>query len=405
MPSKFTTQQVIRAWFLFSLLLFGIAAGLNMRIMEHGVEDNGLWAYAIIATFFVWSLSGIKFLSPSYYLYRPPLPILCYSLFLFWSFISTLLYATAPTPAQLLTNILWILLPLLVLIVSYNTVRNIGPSKWEVYVFCLIGLIVVFQYTLIFRELNIFLEHSHLASSYFSLYLLPLIFLSKSKYIRIFFVILTAIVLISSVKRGGVLALALAMMAYVFCWAFVAKKLRLSTIVMGLSCIIVFSSIVYVMGTSDEVNNVFDRFENMEEDQGSNRLLVWGITLKMIDNSDAINYITGHGYNAVLADSPIMLSAHNDILEITYDYGVIGIVLYLISILAISFYLIKLMWHKSEYAPPLAMMLAAYLSLSLMSHVMIYFFGNIVMLTFGYIIGRYEYENMITESGQYNAKD
>ena len=51
------------------------------------------------------------------------------------------------------------------------------------------------------------------------------------------------------------------------------------------------------------------------------------------------------------------------------------------------------------------MMLAAYLSLSLMSHVMIYFFGNIVMLTFGYIIGRYEYENMIIESGQYNAKD
>ena len=405
MPSKFTTQQIARAWFLFSLLLFGIAACLNMRMMEHGVDGNGLWAYAILATFFVWGLSGMKLLFSGYFFYRPPLPILCYSLFLFWTFISTMMYGTAPTPAQLLTNLLWILLPFLVLIVSYNTVRNIGPSKWEVYAFCLIGLIVIGEYALIFRELNIFIEHSHLASSYFSLYLLPLVFISKSKSIRILFVILTIVVLVSSVKRGGVLALGLALVSYVVCWAFVTKKLRLSTIGLGLLCIIVFGSIVYEVGTSDEDNNVFERFENLEEDQGSNRLLVWGITLNMIDNSEGMNYLMGHGYNSVLADSPIMLSAHNDILEITYDYGMIGIVLYLISILVIIFYLVKMMWHKSEYAPPLAMMLAAYLSLSLMSHVIIYFFGNIVMLTFGYIIGRYEYENMITECEQYNAKD
>ena len=405
MPTQFNTQQLVQAWFICSLLMLGIASCASMKMMEAGL-DSGLWHYATVAAFLLWGISGCFLFLPNYFLYKPTLPILCYSLFLLWTFIPTIAFGKEATTTNLITDVCWILLPFLVLFGSYNTIKNYGPSKWDVPAFCMISLMTTGQYYLIFRELNIFLEHSHLACSYFALYLLPLVFLIKSKAVRIGFAFLAIIVVVSSVKRGGVLALMLALLTYIFCWLFVAKKLRFSTIVIGLVGLVVFGTVVYMVGVSDENNNVFERFENVEEDQGSNRIIVWGISANMIEKSDGVQLLVGHGYNSVVADSPIMLSAHNDIIEVTYDYGLIGIILYILSIMATLFYLVKMMWCKSKYAPPLAMMMVAYLSLSMMSHVIIYFFANIVMLTIGYIIGRYEYDNMIVDNeSEYHAKE
>ena len=405
MPTQFNIQQLTRAWFLCSLFIFGIAACASMKTMEADL-DAGFWAYATVAAFFVWGLSGVLLYFPDYCLYKPSLPILCYALFLLWTFVPTMAYGKEETTTKLITDLCWILLPLLVLFGSYNTVRNYGPSKWDVPAFCLLSLMVAGQYYLIFRELNIFLEHSHLACSYFALYLLPLTFLSKSKAVRIIFAIIAIIVVVSSVKRGGVLALILALFIYIACWAFVAKKLRFSTIAIGIVGLALFGTLVFMAGVSDENNNVFERFENVEEDQGSNRVVVWGMSAAMIAKSEGVQLLAGHGYNSVLADSPTMLSAHNDFIEVTYDYGVIGIVLYILSIIVTLFYLLIMIRRKSEYAPPLAMMMVAYLLLSMMSHVIIYFFANVVMLTIGYIIGRYEYDKMIQDSEpEYYAKD
>ena len=51
---------------------------------------------------------------------------------------------------------------------------------------------------------------------------------------------------------------------------------------------------------------------------GSGRDKVWKKTCEMIAESDFPYFIMGHGYNQVVQDSPLKLSAHNDFLEIIY---------------------------------------------------------------------------------------
>ena len=112
--------------------------------------------------------------------------------------------------------------------------------------------------------------------------------------------------------------------------------------------------------------------------------------MKMISEVSMASLLVGEGYNAVLANSPLSFSAHNDFLEILYDYGIIGFVIYLFAIASVIWYALKMVLQKSPYAPNMVMMLVIYLILSLISHIAIYFWMSIVMLTFAYLIGNYE---------------
>lgn len=387
---RLTFTQLTRCYYLFSLLILTVAACMNMRSLE-GVETTGLERYVNALTFMLWGASALKLLIFSdYRFYRPSPLILCYCAFFVWTIIPTLMEGNYDTTSLLILDLIWITLPLLALIVSYNTVRNYGTSAWDVRMFCIMTLMLFAQYVLVFRELNIFLAHSHLIVSYYMLYMLPLVFLSKSKTARTVLTLIVTIAIVSSVKRAGFVALVAALLAYLVCWMFVAKKLKPTTILLGLIGLAAFGGLVYMAGVADEDNNVFERFETVGDDNGSNRVLVWQTTVAMIEKSDVGSFITGHGYYSVEANSPIGFSAHNDFLEVTYDYGLVGIILYATSWLMLIAYLLRMMWNKSELAPPLAMLMTMYLVLSLISHVIIYFFANIVMLTIGYIAAKYE---------------
>lgn len=390
---QLTSRQLTHIYFLFALVVLAFAACVNMRMQEGLDMQATLGRYSTALALAVWGTSALKtVIFTDYQVYMPSLPVKAYVVFFMWAVISTVLNGTYPTTVQLLLDVIFLTLPMVLLVVTYNTMCNYGPSRWDVPVFCLMMLMMLFQYMLIFREQNIFLTHTHLLVSYYMLYMLPLVFLSKSKAVRIIFTLFATIAVVSSVKRAGLLALALALLTYLVSWMFVSKRLKVTTVVFGLIGLTAFGFIVYLVGSSDENNNVFERFENIGDDNGSNRVLVWQTTAAMIEKSDIDNYVTGHGYNSVVGDSPIGLSAHNDFLEVTYDYGLIGIVLYVFAIVTTLAYLLKLLWAKSEYAPPLAMLMVLYLSLSMMSHVIIYFFANIVMLTIGYIAGNNERE-------------
>ena len=59
------------------------------------------------------------------------------------------------------------------------------------------------------------------------------------------------------------------------------------------------------------------------------RETIYEYTWQMIMNSDVEEWVLGHGHNAVFEDSPLTISAHNEFLEVIYDYGIIVLVLYL----------------------------------------------------------------------------
>ena len=75
-----------------------------------------------------------------------------------------------------------------------------------------------------------------------------------------------------------------------------------------------------------EVVNVTNRFEAMNEDEGNGRLDIYSDVFVQYLDSDLFSQLFGHGYNmvSVVLKGP---SAHNDFLEVLYDYGIIGFII------------------------------------------------------------------------------
>ena len=129
------------------------------------------------------------------------------------------------------------------------------------------------------------------------------------------------LVIISSFKRGGLIALVMGCVAYLFVKNVLFEKKFSTLILFVILIIILFVVLVYIDNAMGNI--ISQRIINIQEDDGSGRIQVWETTWKMICRSDLEVLLFGHGYNAVLNDSPLKLSAHNDFLEVLYNYGII----------------------------------------------------------------------------------
>ena len=375
-------------YFLFALFMLGLADYMDMRGMEHGVEGSIFTRIVQAAAFLVWAGSACKLIFKSYHLYSFPLPIKLYVVFFTWAILPIML--TNETKfTEILFYIISFSLPALALVSAHNSAVQTDGTKGDYVMFAVIFLLLILQYVSIFREIN-FLEMAHLISSYYLLYTLPLLLLIKPRLIKVAAIFIVIVVLFSSLKRSGILALAISLFFYIFISQYVRNKFKLSAFIGSLFAIVVLGTVFVVFATNDSGSeNIMNRFENIDRDQGSGRLVVWEQTMSMIEGQEATTLLFGNGYNAVMHDSTLQLSAHNDFLEVTYDFGIVGLLLYLAAFITLGFYVVKMIVNRSPYAPPMAMLFIIYFIQSMISHIIIYYWANIFMLTFGYIIGKY----------------
>lgn len=375
-------------YFLFALFMLGLADYMDMRGMEHGVEGSIFTRIVQAAAFLVWAGSACKLFFKSYNLYSFPLPIKLYVVFFTWAILPIML--TNETKfTEILFYIISFSLPALALVSAHNSAVQTDGTKGDYVMFAVIFLLLILQYVSIFREIN-FLKMAHLISSYYLLYTLPLLLLIKPRLIKVAAIFIVIVVLFSSLKRSGILALAISLFFYIFISQYVRNKFKLSAFIGSLFAIVVLGTVFVVFATNDSGSeNIMNRFENIDRDQGSGRLVVWEQTMSMIEGQEATTLLFGNGYNAVMHDSTLQLSAHNDFLEVTYDFGIVGLLLYLAAFITLGFYVVKMIVNRSPYAPPMAMLFIIYFIQSMISHIIIYYWANIFMLTFGYIIGKY----------------
>lgn len=382
---KITLSVLNRNYFLLALLALTITSCLDMRMLEDANVNAQLGRIVKGLVFIVWLAAALKLSLSGYHLYKPAWPIVLYAAFLFWSIFPTMMAAQS----GLLFNILFLATPLVVLLSTYNTIRNFGAHKWYVWAFCIMAVLLVYQYTKVFSFMNIFGDDSHLISSYYILYMLPLVLLVKQKKWKIVAILIAMVVILSSLKRSGVVALVMGVMAYVVIDMYLSKKLTPKVIIGGLIVLALFTAIFIYYGSMGE-QSLFDRFENIGNDNGSGRTLVWDVTSKMISKLDMGSLLVGNGYNTVVVNSPINLSAHNDFLEVTFDYGIIGLVFYVGALFCTIYYAIKMISGKSPYAPSMCMLIVIFLIQSLISHIVINYWVNIFMMSFAYMIGNFE---------------
>ena len=99
------------------------------------------------------------------------------------------------------------------------------------------------------------------------------------------------------------------------------------------------------------------------EDEGSGRLDIYNASIALIESSDFIGHVIGHGYNAVKYQ--LELSAHNDFLEIIYDFGWICCLLFVVFIIKGFVWTFK--HHDLDIRPILGLSFLFYIVCALVS--------------------------------------
>lgn len=263
---------------------------------------------------------------------------------------------------------------MLFIVILYTLGQIIGSKAKELRDFFTTGmfialLITAYMYYQNWSFANQF-GQAHLGTAYYAMFLLMPILLSPNKWIRWISIAITAMVIISSLKRGGVVALAFALVVYLFVKDVLLER-KMSKLLLFITLIIImlaiFLYIDYSMG-----NIITRRLMTIGEDGGSGRDRIWATTWQMICQSSFSEMLFGHGYSAVVIDSPAGQSAHNDFLEILYDWGISFFIPYIILHFIIIARILNAIRQKEESAPVMAFTYTIFFVLSCISIVILY---------------------------------
>ena len=111
--------------------------------------------------------------------------------------------------------------------------------------------------------------------------------------------------------------------------------------------------VVYYLSLNLQTD-IVDRIRTMDEDGGSGRLDIFSAVWQGISNSSWVQWLFGHGvYQEYATDNDF--SAHNDFLEIFWDYGFVGFLVYVFMIFSLFRNRVFIKKYKPElYCPYLA---------------------------------------------------
>lgn len=285
---------------------------------------------------------------------------------------------------DLFSVLLWpaCFLSVYVLIKSNNEYMHLF-SKAFIFIF-IIGVIFFFRHRLdAIRNPNVInvLTEQRTNIIYFPLLTLPWLLLIKSRLIRnTLFLFLFAIV-IFSLKRSAILVMLLMLIPFLKINANIFQKYKIFNIVVFLLLLSLFGYAFYKV---NEIvgDGAVDRLALMFEDKGSSRLGIYEDVIKLQLSTDFSGWVVGHGHFGVKEHSPWDMSAHNDFLEVLYDYGLFIFILYLTIWLKVLMKMRKLFMFKSSYFIPYLVSISIFLIFSMVSHLILYPSYFIYLVTF-----------------------
>lgn len=249
---------------------------------------------------------------------------------------------------------------------------NPNPSNWFLWFFlglsgmCCLLFIMVFRFTNTGYEKNF----QQLAYVFFPLATLPWVLLSKSNVIRNIGLIFLTLLSCYSLKRSVIIAVVLSAIVYYIVNLIVSTRknlfLRIITpLVMGSLIIGVFS-----LANSELRDSITVRFEKLRTDEGSGRLDIYQDVFQLLSTTSQGTLMIGRGLESTTQTFGI--TAHNDFLEVLFDFGIIGLAIYICFHLCIIWNCFKLIRLKSVFAPAFSVSYVIFFTLSMFSHLIIY---------------------------------
>ena len=234
------------------------------------------------------------------------------------------------------------------------------------------------------------MTNRHIQSNtiYFVFLTLPWLLLTKGKWFRLFFLILCSVLGFWSLKRSVMLSVVFIWTTYILS-VLMAKRKKILNLFLIIS-LIIGGLYAYSYGDNLLGGKLSERINREETDEGKNRLAIYKVTWEMIQSSSTEDIVFGHGHFGVRDDSVLEISAHNDFMEVIYDYGIIIFVLYLCLWVYVFWRCLQLYRLKSDLFMPYATSLAIFLVISMVGHLILYTsYFNYLVLFWGSIEGSF----------------
>lgn len=254
---------------------------------------------------------------------------------------------------------------------NINTIKNLNTKIFNVF----IVFAILVCYAIITSNVNNSLGDVLVGSNviFYVLLLLPWVTIldTKRKWIA---VLIIAILTILSIKRSAIIIL-IGSLLILFFERNSGKESKLRRILLG---IIAISAIILIGIPNTPLDNVLTRFEAIEEDGGNGRLDIYKDVINAFSKQSTFNHFLGSGYRAVQNELfhnynyNIYISAHNDFLEVLFDYGYIGLLFYILLHISIIKRVILLYKSKSLFFSPYLISYFVFLIMSSVSHLIIY---------------------------------
>lgn len=177
----------------------------------------------------------------------------------------------------------------------------------------------------------------------------PLIYYCRNYILRFILIFLFAYVALMSAKRTAIILIVASLCLYLLYNVQYVRKNKSKVVLFLLTAFILY----HISGTLNIFDNFNDAYEmslermqNLDDASNDNRRYMISTILGGVSSSNILNLIFGHGYNAVtknLFGNP----AHNDYLEMFYDYGIIALLFYMVFILRlVSFGIAQIFRNK-----------------------------------------------------------
>lgn len=228
-------------------------------------------------------------------------------------------------------------------------------------------------------------------SIYFCFLTLPWLLLGRDKKTSLLILFIFTFLAMFSLKRS-------VMLSMVVVWGFyVLVNIRASRNRLYFFVIFLFliGGVFFLFDRLDQSTGGFltERVTHEEVGTERGRLAIWEVTIHMIEKSSANQLLLGHGHLAVKRDSPLDISAHNDFLEVIYDYGLVIFLLYLCLWVYIIRRSILLFRNRSDLTIPYFSALSIFIVLSIVSHLILYAsYFNFLVIFWGAIEGGLQLE-------------
>ena len=354
-------------------VLFGVFIISRMWVAFHEYMEMGYSPLSTYATLALILLSLLAIGIQTSNLFRSKLNKRVF-LFLLLSMLSTFLLCnpTMDMMKQLMYVTLWEAVFFLFFFLSYNDEGTSSEMRWMM-IILLIPVTFLFIRSNSLRVLmNYGITRQGNNAVFYVVLLFPWLLLSSKRWLRLAALLFIVAVSVLSLKRSAMF-IAAGCVLVVFYFEFLKdSQHRLRSLLFGLAAFIAGYCLIDYINSSNQ-GAAIERIAHIEEDKGSGRLDRFAEVIELIkEERDPVKIVFGHGYRSVELNFGSSSSAHNDFLEVAYDYGFLGLIIYLAIHLALLAKMISLWRAKSQYTESYASSYCIFIVMSMVSHLIIY---------------------------------